>query len=372
MSMFSDLQPDITWKNILTRYEEDYLYNFYCPSFTLGDIKSPFRHEDSPSFGFYEAKNGRILWKDSGKGDAGGIVKFIVRIYRETKGFKGTDAELLVRAWQDLQEEEISFTPSKATQLRNSTQQKRKQVQLEAVLTKERIVPPVFMRFWEQWGISQNYLTMYDTFFAEEVWLYKTVDGQQTSFLWGRSTMDNPIFVYTFDSGHLKAYRPFETERRRKWIMNCNNVTDVQGLKQCDIMHRRPRLLVITKSMKDVIFLRTMGIDAIAFHGESHTGTISVDFINYLKKYCGFIISLYDNDIPGIRGGIYLRDTFGIPMFFYPTHLGAKDSTDVYLKVGTPRYYILVELLNEILKRDYSNQYTGVGPSIIQGLRTAC
>lgn len=371
MSMFSDLQFDITWKMILNRYDEEYLYNFYCPSFHLGDIPSPFRHETSPSFGFYEAKDGRILWKDSGKGDAGGIVKFIVRIYRETKKFKGTDDELLAAVWHDLQQEEITYTPSTATLIRNNNTQRRKQVQLEAVLTKEKIVPPVFMRFWERLGISQNYLTMYDTYFAEEVWLYKTVDGQQTSFLWGRSTLDNPIFVYTFHSGHLKAYRPFEKERKRKWIMNCNNMTDVQGLWQCDIMNRRPRLLVITKSMKDVIFLRTMGIDAIAFHGESYTGSISIDFMNYLKKYCGMIISLYDNDIAGIRGGIYLRDNFDIPMFFYPTYLDAKDSTDVYLKVGGSRYYILVELLNEILKRDYSNKYTGVGPSIIQGLRTA-
>ncbi len=239
----------------------------------------------------------------------------------------------------------------------------RKVVKLEVEETTERIIPPALMWFWSRLGITENILDAYHVGFATEVWLYISNNGSMTDMRWGRSTVEDPIFFYHFpESGHVKCYRPLTKDKKAKWISTANNDTDIQGLAQCDIEIRKPRLLVLVKSMKEVLFCRQFGIDAIAFHGENHIPT--PEQIAYFRKYCGFLISLYDNDFAGIRGGIFLRNTYNIPNYFIPLCYGAKDPTDLYVK-DAKRCLLLIDILNEVLKRDHPNEYTGVGPSSV-------
>jgi hypothetical protein len=366
---FDQIQQPLTTETILQQYTEDQLYSFYCPEFTLGDICSPFRAENSPSFGFYERRDGSgtIMWKDSKTGETGGVFKFIERVLRK-QGFAGSFGQMLERIKNDLSHgapTAITFDKDPSTP---KIKQKRKISILDVVETKEQDIPKVFLPIWENLGISRNILDAYHVGFAVEVWLTIMIKGVTTQFMWGKSTNDNPIFYYHFPwSGHFKIYRPLEKVRKRKWINTATNDTDIQGLFQCNIEERKPRLLVITKSMKDVMFLRSLGVDAIAFHGEGHL--VDAAFITYLRQHCGFIISIYDNDIAGMRGGVYLRNTFGIPAYFIPRCYESKDITDLY-KTDYRRCFLIADILNELLKNEYSNEYTGIGATVISGLRT--
>jgi hypothetical protein len=363
---FDQIQPDIDKDFLRQRYTDDQLYTFYCPEFMIGDIHSPFRHENTPSFGFFQGKTdtSNVFWKDSKTGETGDVFSFIMRVAKN-RGFKGNYYDLYRMIHSDLQSgkvpEKLILTGSEE---RKPVGPRRKLSIIDVVETKERDIPKVFMPFWEKVGINRNILDAYNVGFADSVWLTKIENGEEKKkFRWGVSTNQSPIFYYYFPlSGHFKIYRPYELIRLRKWLSNTRNETDVQGYHQCNIKVRKPSLLVLTKSMKDVMFLRSLGVDAMALHGEGHN--VSKAFIDHLKRHCSLIISIYDNDLPGIRGGIYLRDKFQIPLYFIPRYYQSKDCTDLYSH-DYKACFLLAEVLNEILKNEHNYRYTGPGSQLV-------
>src|SRR5690606_595581 len=109
--------------------------------------------------------------------------------------------------------------------------------------------------------------------------------------------------------------------------MNCNNLTDVQGYDQLSIKTTRPKLLIFTKAMKEILFYRSFGLNAIAIHGENHH--FHPDFIRHIKKYSENQLSVYDNDFPGKRAAINLKTNTDIPAFIIKE---AKNITDLWEK----------------------------------------
>jgi DNA primase len=57
------------------------------------------------------------------------------------------------------------------------------------------------------------------------------------------------------------------------------------------------------------MWLRTIGVDAMAIHGERHMYT--KEQMELLRAKYKRIVSLYDNDWAGMRGGLKLREKWG-------------------------------------------------------------
>lgn len=141
-----------------------------------------------------------------------------------------------------------------------------------------------------------------------------------------------------------KCYAPYGS-KKIKWRTNCGNKV-VQGYSQ---LPEQGKLLIITKSMKDIIVLSKLGIPSIAPQAENHL--IPEDIIAELRDRFKYIYVLFDNDEAGIRGSVKYSEEYKLPYFYIPLELEIKDSAEVV------EYYDY-KLLNDII---YASCYTKMG-----------
>jgi hypothetical protein len=119
-----------------------------------------------------------------------------------------------------------------------------------------------------------------------------------------------------------KIYTPF-ADKKVKWRTNCGNDV-VQGFNQ---LPEFGDVLIITKSLKDIIVLSKIGIPAVAPQAENHL--IPLDIILELKKRFKFIFVLFDNDDAGIKASVKYHNEYGFFYFYMPLELEIKDPADV-------------------------------------------
>nr|DAE19933.1 MAG TPA: DNA primase [CrAss-like virus sp. ctYsL76] len=109
--------------------------------------------------------------------------------------------------------------------------------------------------------------------------------------------------------------------------------------------------LVITKSLKDVMTLYSMGISAIAPMSENCF--LSESQYNRLKERFKHLILFYDNDKPGLKAMISIKKKFPdvIPMWI-PWEYKAKDISDFYVKYKRDKTINLIEEAKGYIKRE--------------------
>jgi hypothetical protein len=335
MSVFDFSLITTTPQEVLSLYSEEAIYQHYWPAFRFGNCHSPLRTDANPSFRIYETKNDklpyRIWWADQATGQSGHVFDFVMAAYKLHKQ-DYTLPEVCDRICEDLYTSNVPTIEHDVRHHKAKQRQSKKEhgVILQVVLDESNDMPDWAYAYWNRYGISRNVLDAYNVGFAKEAFIIRHEDGQRISHMWGASTHTNPIFYYYFPATkHMKFYRPLEKDRKRKWLSNVNNTYDIQGWEQA-MGSSNTELLILTKSMKDVMWFRTIGLDAIAIHGERHI--YNKEQMEQLRGKYRNIISLYDNDWPGMRGALRMREVYGVPCYFYPRSTGIKDTTDLYLK----------------------------------------
>lgn len=100
-------------------------------------------------------------------------------------------------------------------------------------------------------------------------------------------------------------------------------------------------ILVITKSMKDVMLLHEFNIPAIAPNSEVLFVTDAQ--LNKLKTKFKHIIVVYDNDFAGIENLSKIHKAHPeLIVTFIPRKYEAKDISDFYKKYGKEKTQILI------------------------------
>jgi hypothetical protein len=118
----------------------------------------------------------------------------------------------------------------------------------------------------------------------------------------------------------------------------------IQGFEQ---LPKDGKLLIITKSMKDVMCLNSLGISAIAPNSENLF--ISDNVLEILKQRFKYIVVLYDNDLPGIHNMNKIRRQHPELVYTWiPRKYEAKDISDFYKKW---KRYKTLEFIKESIKR---------------------
>ena len=251
---------------ILTPEEKRCYSNAFSEIRLKKKYNSPFRPDSDPSFEFYiNNKSKRLWWRDWGTGETGNCYDFLDR-------------------WTG------PMTP--------------KEVKL---IEKEKKPPPkieytdvISMDFWKQYGIKKETL---EKFNVKQVTSVNEFTHQKS-------------FIYLLNNGRYKVYSP--GAKVRFW--GTMKKTDIFGIDQ---LPESGNLLVITKSLKDVMVLNEMGIPAISFAAESITP--SKEDIKELRKRFKNIVLLYDNDKPGIEHAKRISNIHGLKSIFMNT---AKDISD--------------------------------------------
>ena len=144
------------------------------------------------------------------------------------------------------------------------------------------------VKYWDQFGINLDLLEYYNVYSAKYIFLNKKLLLKYSTY--------NPIYCYKFENNRVKVYRPLANKTKFKWMSNIN-ANIIQGWDQ---LSETDNSLIITKSMKDVMCLKSLGFTAIA--PQSETTHISDEIIDELKFRFKNIYILFDKDEAGIAG----------------------------------------------------------------------
>lgn len=301
------IESDVQIKEIYNKYSDEYLYSIYLGYYpaTSKMYNSPFKKERNPSFNFY-IKDGRLKFKDYSSTYTGTVIDLIMLMYSLT--YK----EAIFKLYNDLNGTHIKPYNKEFVNTENSP----KVIQ---VITKDFTQEDI--DYWEQYYFDIAILNKYNIKSCDQVWL----TTPNKDILWYSYMKTNPCYRYLFNKKY-KCYKPLESNNSKKWVSNCNNYENIQGLDYLT----KSDIIIITKSYKDVICMNEfIDIPSIAFHGEGHF--IDEKIIKWLKKEYKHIYFFYDNDTPGLSQAQKLSELYDIPYFHIPSSFEEKDISD-YIK----------------------------------------
>jgi 5S rRNA maturation endonuclease (ribonuclease M5) len=190
--------------------------------------------------------------------------------------------------------------------------------------------------YWTQYGIDREVLKHFHVTPIESFW----VNDIKQSFVY---TKDCPMYAYKVYN-KFKIYRPYAKRREDKWRNNCGPY-DIQGWEQ---LPENGDIIIITKSLKDVMVLYELGYPAIA--PQSENSTIPTKVVNDLKTRFEEVIILFDNDKPGLEAAeklsIKQRLKYTYLPLSYALLYSVKDVSDAVKELG---HITTIETIKQIL-----------------------
>jgi len=291
-------------RDLLDKVDDYTIFSYYLGQFKVNKLmNSPLRTDDKmPSFAIFKGSNGALLFKDHGTGEAGNALKFI-KLYRHIETREELERELL-----------------RIVKSVNPNMNTRKNTYEYSTIPKETeigIVRQPFTQvdkdYWKQFHISLSTLKKFNVFSIKYFLCNRVVRGTYKD--------TNPMYAYkVFDK--FKIYRPLAS-KYTKWRTNLTN-RHVQGL--AELPKEGGNLLIITKSLKDVMCLYEMGFYAIS--ASSETTFIPDDILTYLKKKWKHIVILYDRDRTGMLKARGYSKMYKLHPVFVNKRFHAKDVSD--------------------------------------------
>lgn len=314
----------VSLKDLLDKVTDYEIYSYYIGAFKPCKLlNSPLRPDDKiPSFAIFPSKTGDLLFKDHGTGISGNALKF-VKLYRGIQTREELERELLkiVRRMNP----NLTINTAKYTKLVGSG------------VTDIGIVRQPFTtvdkQYWKQFHISIDTLKRFNVFSIKYFLCNSVVRGtyKETS----------PMYAYkVYDK--FKIYRPLAS-RYTKWRTNLTN-RHVQGL--AELPKEGGNLLIITKSLKDVMCLYEMGYYAIA--ASSETTFIPEDILQNLRSKWKHIVILYDRDRAGMSSAKQYSKQYKLDAFFVHKRFKAKDISDAVKGNG---FFVVKDWLTKTVER---------------------
>ena len=228
------------------------------------NLRSPLREDDTnPSFRLYYG-NGGLLFTDYGKqNNTGDIVYFVSELYSIT------EKESLKKIVGDFGLSNSEFI--KELPVRKQIIKSKKELGIKTKpFTKQDLA------FWNSFRIGYSTLKRYKVSSVEYVF-------------WDNLPIKPPGLAFAYRIGnYLKVYSPFD--KNHKFISSYPR-NYVEGMMQ---LKYSSDLLIITKSLKDVMVLYELGYEAVA--PKSENTVIPVEMLSKLESRYTKIVVFFDND----------------------------------------------------------------------------
>lgn len=300
---------NISLKDLLDKIDDYSIYSYYLGPIKVGKlINSPLRSDDNnPSFAIFYSKSKDLLFKDHGSGQSGNSLTF-VKLYKNIKTRTELEKELL-RIVHKTNPNEI---------VRKNTHNYKEQNEIDIGIVRQPFTE-TDKEYWNSFHINISTLIKFNVFSIKYFLCNRVVRGTYKE--------SSPMYAYkVYDK--FKIYRPLAS-KYTKWRTNLTN-RYVQGLAELPV--EGGNVLIITKSLKDVMCLYEMGFYAIA--SSSETTFIPDDILNELSKKWKHILILYDRDGPGMTYARKLSKTYNLPAFFVHKNFKSKDISDAIKNSG--------------------------------------
>lgn len=201
------------------------------------------------------------------------------------------------------------------------------------ILVKTRAFDKRDSNYWyKKYGVKKSNLIKYKVFPCKVVFIDDYIFFEDKGY--------NPVYAFDYGFGMYKIYQP-NGDKFVKWRNNAGNMI-IQGFDELE--YKSPEL-IITKSLKDVIVLNSLGYESIAPSSESTF--ISDEILTVLKKKYKRIYLFYDNDKTGKEQTEKILKIHKIKNLSIPERYLVKDISDFREKYGEKK---TKELLNGIIK----------------------
>lgn len=320
------IAPKITKEFLLSKNNEETYMTYYLGiPVKKGLFRSPLRDDHHTTCSFFRGKSGTLYFKDFATGDCLSFENVVMKKYscnyhealkiiaKDFGYIKGSNPKV-IKIQPTFKEEKQTLIQIKAKEFSESE-----------------------LKWWKSFGITKNILSKFRIFSCDTVFLNGNIFMQ--------SAQHSPIYGYYFGKKeNIEQWRIYIPKSKDiRFIGNVPSKT-IQGYKQ---LVKNGKLIVITKSMKDVMCLYSMGIPAIAPNSE--TQFVESKLLEELKVRFKHIVVLFDNDLPGIKGMKKIKKEYSELIYYWiPRKYEAKDISDFYKKYG--REKTLEFIKNEIIR----------------------
>lgn len=340
-----DVPKRITKELLLSKYsQETYFEHYLGVPVKKGLFKSPsvIRKDNKPTCAFYKSAKGILKYKDF----AGPTFDFVGSVMFIFDCSYYLALRIIAKDFGFLEDENHIKNPPKIKYTNTTLKETTKaiiQVEVKDFSQKE-------LSWWEKFKISKKTLSHFKVYSIKSVFL--------NGHYFTSSTDSSPIYGYYGgkDSHGDELWRLYMPTKHKYRFLSNWSATMIQGSKQ---LPKSGDILVVTKSLKDVMSLYEFGITAVAPNSENLFLTDAQ--YNKLNKRFDDIYLLYDRDLPGVRSANNIRKKFtDIQVLLTPK---VKDFTDFVKKYGTLKTLNLIE---EWMKKRRISQRKENDPQLIQ------
>ena len=327
------IEPKITKEFLLSKNSEETYMSYYLGvPIKKGLFRSPLRNDQHSTCSFFRGQSGNLYFKDFATGQCLTFEGVVMEKYGCTYH---NALKIIAKDFGYIQSVDINkgHTPKPVIKVQPKFESEKEtfiQVEIKDFSESE-------LKWWNSFGIKKETLEKYRIYSIKTVFLNGNIYAQ--------STQHSPIYGYYFGKkGHIEQWRIYIPKRREfRFIGNVSTKT-IQGYKQ---LPENGKLLVITKSMKDVCLLSSLGIPAVAPNSE--TQFVSDKMLEELRERFKNIALLYDNDLTGVRFMNKIRKQHhDLIVCMIPRKYEAKDISDFYQKYGRSK---TIELIKESINK---------------------
>lgn len=196
--------------------------------------------------------------------------------------------------------------------------------------------------YWfKRFNISFEWLESYDVIPISHCYLHK---GDRVVTFY--STKENPMYAYRFTYDGMYSYKiyfPLHSDKKRKWLFSGGCKDNIEGYDNLPLFDD---LLIIQKSLKDVIASRLCGYSAISLQGEANR--LEQELVNKIKKRFTNTIVFYDNDEQGLKSAASITLKYGFKSIVIPEKYKCKDLSEMINLIGlNESKTVLKRMLNE-------------------------
>ena len=301
-------QKKYTRSYINSKISQYDLFRRYIGNVKLNQVMcSPLRNDKNPSFNLYNNSKGETMYIDHATGESGDIYKFLKQLW---------NIDL-----KEVYKKIVNDLPSEIElKLLKTAYRKDNNIYDIEIRIRRQQFSELDLEYWKSFGISENTLNKYQVNSIS----YYTING----IISGKYNVNDPLFSYKVND-KFRLYRPKTKYKKDKWRGNLTK-DNIFGYEQ---LPKSGDLLIITKSLKDIMLLHELGYNAIAPSSESTE--IPEYYINDLKeKSFKKIVYFFDNDETGIKFAKKLSEKYNSDYIYIDPKYFVKDISDFYKMYG--------------------------------------
>ena len=329
------IEPKITKEYLLSKNSEETYMSYYLGiPIKKGLFRSPLREDHHTTCSFFRGNSGNLYFKDFATGQCLTFEGVVMAKYNCTYH---NALKIIARDFGYIKRADVKKTKAPEIKIQPKFESEKEtfiQVEIKDFSESE-------LKWWNSFGITEKTLKQYKIYSVKTVFL--------NGSLYAQSTQHSPIYGYYFGKkGEVEQWRLYFPKRKEFRFLGNVPTKTIQGYKQ---LPSNGKLLVITKSMKDVCLLSTLGIPAVAPNSE--TQFVSDKLLDEFRERFKNIVLLYDSDLTGVKFMNKIRKQHpDLIVCMIPRKYGAKDISDFYQKYGKNKTIEGIKEYINYLKRE--------------------